>query len=114
MRLAPGAPLTVALAFDEARPPEPVTRLAMAGRLAQLEWSAPAIGAARRISPIHYLPEPGLQHHAKHEEVRAHQQQRIQKGPQCAAETAAVARQNIAPHHGSHQLAIAPQRARRV
>jgi len=60
VRLAPGAPLAVALAFDEARPPEPVARLAMAGRLAQLEWSAPAIAAARRISPIHYPPEPGL------------------------------------------------------
>ncbi|KQM81851.1 phosphatidylinositol kinase [Sphingomonas sp. Leaf23] len=56
MRLAPGQPLHVAL-HGEA----PAARVAMAGGLAQLEWTAPAIVDARRLSPLHYPPEPGLQ-----------------------------------------------------
>ncbi|KQM63175.1 MULTISPECIES: type II toxin-antitoxin system HipA family toxin [unclassified Sphingomonas] len=56
MKLAPGQPLQVAL-----HGAAPAARVAMAGGLAQLEWTASAIGDARRLSPVHYPPEPGLQ-----------------------------------------------------
>lgn len=60
MRLAPGAPLAVSLAFDEAGPRDPVGRLAMANGQAQLEWDPAALGRGCRISPLHYPLEPGL------------------------------------------------------
>jgi serine/threonine-protein kinase HipA len=61
MRLAPGTPLEIGLMLDEGEPPSPIGRLAMAGGLAQLEWSAEMIEAQRRIDPLLYPPEPGLQ-----------------------------------------------------
>ena len=39
MKLAPGTPLAANLSFGEDQPLLPVGRLAMAGGLAQLEWS---------------------------------------------------------------------------
>lgn len=60
MKLAPGAPLLIGLLIDEAQPPTPVGRLAMAGGIAQLEWASEAIAAGRAISPVHYTLEPGL------------------------------------------------------
>uniref|UniRef100_UPI0019D215FC HipA N-terminal domain-containing protein n=1 Tax=Sphingomonas sp. 2R-10 TaxID=3045148 RepID=UPI0019D215FC len=56
MRLQPGQPLRVAL-----HPAGPGARVAMAGGLAQLEWDAAAIADGRRLSPLYYPPEPGLQ-----------------------------------------------------
>ncbi|MEP9404326.1 type II toxin-antitoxin system HipA family toxin [Sphingomonas sp. VNH70] len=56
MKLDPGQPLQVAL-HGEA----PAARVAMAGGLAQLEWTGHAIADARRLSPLYYPPEPGLQ-----------------------------------------------------
>jgi serine/threonine-protein kinase HipA len=61
MRLAPGVPLKVALAFDAAKPRLPVARLAMADRVAQLEWEEPVIAAGLPVSPLLYPPERGLQ-----------------------------------------------------
>jgi serine/threonine-protein kinase HipA len=60
MKLAPGTPLAVGLLSDENAPARSVSRLAMAGGLAQLEWSADVIAAGLAISPIHYPAEPGL------------------------------------------------------
>ena len=60
MKLAAGTPLSIGLLTDEALPPMPVGRLAMANGLAQLEWSAEAIAAGQGISPVHYPLEPGL------------------------------------------------------
>lgn len=59
MRLAPGAPLSMALAFDTASP-LPAGRLAMDGGLAQLEWSAEVMARSLAVSPVFYPPEPGL------------------------------------------------------
>jgi serine/threonine-protein kinase HipA len=61
MRLALGVPLKVALAFDAAKPRLPVARLAMADRVAQLEWEEPVIAAGLPVSPLLYPPERGLQ-----------------------------------------------------
>lgn len=47
--------------LDESQPSIPIGRLAMAGGLAQLEWSAAVIEGRRRIDPWLYPPEPGLQ-----------------------------------------------------
>lgn len=60
MKLAPGAPLAASLTFDDTAAPMPIGRLAMAGGLAQLEWSNEAIAAALPISGLLYPPEPGL------------------------------------------------------
>lgn len=60
MKLAPGTALSIGLLTDEARAPIPVGRLAMAGGLAQLEWSADTLASGLLLAPIHYLPEPGL------------------------------------------------------
>lgn len=60
MKLAPGTTLTVGLLADETAPPRSVGRLAMAGGLAQLEWSADVIAEGLPISPLHYPAEPGL------------------------------------------------------
>lgn len=59
MKLAPGAPLAVDLAFDG--DPLPVGRLAMAGGLAQLEWSPEVIARRLLVSALLYPPEAGLQ-----------------------------------------------------
>ena len=61
VKLAPGAPLEVGLLLSEGEPSSPVARLAMAGGLAQLEWSAEVIETQRRIDPLLYPPEAGLQ-----------------------------------------------------
>lgn len=60
MRLAPGTPLAASLAFDDDRTALPVGRLAMAGGLAQLEWSPELIAAPLPVSALLYPPEPGL------------------------------------------------------
>ncbi len=60
MKLAPGTPLSIALAFQPGADPMPAGRLAMDGGLAQLEWSREVIGRRLSVSPLHYPPEPGL------------------------------------------------------
>jgi len=60
MRLAPGIPLSVALAFEPSCEPLAAGRLAMDGGLAQLEWSREVVTRALPVSPILYPPEPGL------------------------------------------------------
>lgn len=60
MKLAPGAPLAVHLAFDENHASLPVGRLALAGGLAQLEWSRDLIDKPLPVSALLYPPEPGL------------------------------------------------------
>ncbi len=60
MRLAPGTPLSIALAFDPGSKPLAAARLAMDGGLAQLEWSREVIARSLPVSPIYYPPEPGL------------------------------------------------------
>ena len=60
MKLAPGMPLTIALAFDTAEPRRQVARLAFFERTAQLEWEPPVIAARLAVSPILYPPERGL------------------------------------------------------
>ncbi len=61
MKLAPGTPLEVSLLLNEGEPASAIGRLAMAGGLAQLEWSAEVIATQRPIDPLLYPPEPGLQ-----------------------------------------------------
>lgn len=60
MKLAPGTPLSIALAFDSNSEPLAVGRLAMDSGLAQLEWSLEAIARTLPVSPLYYPPEPGL------------------------------------------------------
>ncbi len=60
MRLAPGTPLSLALAFDPAKP-MPAGRVAMDGGLAQLEWSGDVIARKLPVAALYYPPEPGLQ-----------------------------------------------------
>lgn len=60
MKLTPGTPLAIGLMIDETQPPQAVGRLAMAGGVAQLEWSAEAIAARQAVSPVFYPLEPGL------------------------------------------------------
>lgn len=60
MKLAPGTPLTVSLTFGEDQPTLAVGRLAMAGGLAQLEWSPELVAAPLPVSALLYPPEPGL------------------------------------------------------
>jgi len=59
MKLAPGTPLSVSLAFDPSTR-LPIARLAMEKRVAQLEWSNEVIAQALPVSPLKYPPEPGL------------------------------------------------------
>jgi serine/threonine-protein kinase HipA len=61
MRLTPGAPLAVSLAFDPAKPPLPAARAAMDRGLAQLEWSPEVLAAKLPVAALYYPPEPGLQ-----------------------------------------------------
>ena len=56
MKLDPGQPVHVSLHGEGS-----AARVAMAGGLAQLEWTADAIADGRRLSPLYYPPEPGLQ-----------------------------------------------------
>lgn len=60
MRLAPGTALAANLMFREGQAPLPVARLAMAGGLAQLEWSPGLIATPLPVSALLYPPEPGL------------------------------------------------------
>ena len=60
MRLAPGTPLSLALAFDPAKP-MPAGRVAMDGGLAQLEWSGEVIARRLPVAALYYPPELGLQ-----------------------------------------------------
>lgn len=60
MRLAPVTPLAASLTFDEGKAGLPVGRLAMAGGLAQLEWSREMIAADLPVSALLCPPEPGL------------------------------------------------------
>jgi serine/threonine-protein kinase HipA len=60
MKLAPGTPLGIGLLTDENAPARSVGRLAMAGGLAQLEWSAEIIAKGPSISPLYYPLELGL------------------------------------------------------
>jgi serine/threonine-protein kinase HipA len=60
MKLAPGTPLSVALAFEPNIEPLAVGRLAMDGGLAQLEWSREVLVRTLPVSPLYYPPEPGL------------------------------------------------------
>ncbi len=60
MKLAPGTPLFVALAFKPGNEPLAAGRLAMDGGLAQLEWSREVIARTLPVSPLYYPPEPGL------------------------------------------------------
>lgn len=60
MKLAPGTPLAAGLTFDDVKAALPVGRLAMAGGLAQLEWSAELVAAPLPVSALLYPPEPGL------------------------------------------------------
>lgn len=60
MRLTPGTPLAASLTFDDAQAPWPIGRLAMAGGLAQLEWSREVIASDLQVSALLYPPEAGL------------------------------------------------------
>jgi serine/threonine-protein kinase HipA len=61
MRLAPGAPLALSLAFAPDAPPLPVGRVAMDRGVAQLEWSRDVLARKLAVAPLHYPPEVGLQ-----------------------------------------------------
>ena len=50
--------------------------------------------------------ETALQHDAEDEEVRRHQQQRIENRPKHVAKGSAIASQNIAPRHGPDQPVV--------
>ncbi|MEH3159294.1 MAG: HipA domain-containing protein [Sphingomonas taxi] len=60
MKLRPGAPLGLALAFDDSAPAAPAGRVVMAGGVAQLEWSPNVIRSGLFVAPLLYPPEPGL------------------------------------------------------
>jgi serine/threonine-protein kinase HipA len=61
MKLAPGTPLSISLAFDPAGPRLPVGRLAIDAGLAQLEWSREVIERKLTVAGLLYPPEAGLQ-----------------------------------------------------
>lgn len=60
MRLAPGVPLAANLTFNEDQASLLIGRLAMAGGLAQLEWSRQLLDAPLDVSALLYPPNPGL------------------------------------------------------
>jgi len=60
MKLAPGAPLSLSLAFDPSGPRLPIGRLALDGGLAQLEWSREVIARQLSVAGLLYPPEGGL------------------------------------------------------
>jgi serine/threonine-protein kinase HipA len=61
MKLAPGTPLAVNFTFNDTQAAFSVGRLAMAGGLAQLEWSQDVIAAQLPVSALLYPPQSGLQ-----------------------------------------------------
>jgi len=61
MRLEPGTPLTVSLAFSHDRPPLVAGRVAMDRGLAQFEWSRDVLARKLFVGPLNYPPEAGLQ-----------------------------------------------------
>jgi serine/threonine-protein kinase HipA len=61
VRLAPGTPLGLALAFHPTDPAIPAGRVAMDGGLAQLEWSREVLATRLPVAALYYPPEPGLQ-----------------------------------------------------
>ena len=61
MKLAPGAPLTLSLAFDPGAAPLLAGRVAMDRGLAQLEWSRDVIARKLPVGAPYYPPEGGLQ-----------------------------------------------------
>ena len=61
MRLAPGAPLTLALDFGGHAALLPAGRVVMDQGLALLEWSPEVIARRLAVAALHYPPEPGLQ-----------------------------------------------------
>ena len=61
MRLAPGAPLTLSLAFEPDGPPLLAGRVAMDSGLAQLEWSRDVVARKLPVAALYYPPEDGLQ-----------------------------------------------------
>jgi len=60
VKLRPGAPLGLALAFDDAAPAAPTGRVVMASGVAQLEWSPDVVRSGLPVAPLLYPPEPGL------------------------------------------------------
>lgn len=60
MKLPLGAPLHIGLWPNEAGAVQPVGRLAIAGRRAQLEWAPEIVASRRPIAPALYALEPGL------------------------------------------------------
>jgi len=60
MKLAPGTPLAVALAFDPTEARVPVGRLALDAGLAQIEWSQAVIARKLAVAGLLYPPEAGL------------------------------------------------------
>jgi serine/threonine-protein kinase HipA len=61
MNIAPGAPLTISLAFGPDAALIPAGRVAMDRGLAQLEWSREVVAAKLPVAALYYPPEPGLQ-----------------------------------------------------
>jgi serine/threonine-protein kinase HipA len=61
VRLAPGAPLTVSLAFTPDAAPVVVGRVAMDRGVAQLEWSMDVLARKLPVAALRYPPEAGLQ-----------------------------------------------------
>lgn len=65
MKLRPGTPLNISLLTGDE--PTPVARLAMAGGVAQLEWTPQTITRGRTLSPLYYPPTSGLHPARSHE-----------------------------------------------
>lgn len=61
MRLAPGTPLALSLAFTADAPMLAAGTAVMARDLAQLEWSKDVIARRLPVGGLYYPPEPGLQ-----------------------------------------------------
>jgi serine/threonine-protein kinase HipA len=61
MKLAPGAPLNLALDFGANAVPLAAGRVAMDRGLAQLEWSRDVLAQRLPVGGLNYPPEPGLQ-----------------------------------------------------
>ena len=61
MKMAPGTPLSISLAFDPLRPHLPVGRVAIDAGLAQLEWSREVVAGKLTVGGLLYPPEVGLQ-----------------------------------------------------
>jgi serine/threonine-protein kinase HipA len=61
MRLEPGKPLKLSLAFSHDAPPLLAGRVATDRGLAQLEWSRDVVVRKLLVAPLYYPPEMGLQ-----------------------------------------------------